>query len=91
VCLPARGATYDWDSVIPTVLIAGAVVGRWWFVAVAALAWAVLVVATGDASANDFVAAFGFGAANAAVGIATHRVVAGGVRAILSLRPRRGA
>jgi hypothetical protein len=50
--------------VIPTLLLAGLVVGRWWFIPVAGLAWAVVV----DAS----VLAFALGAANTAVGVAVH-------------------
>jgi hypothetical protein len=52
---------------IPALLVAGLVVGRWWFVLIAGVVWAVLV----DAS----VAAFALGAANAAVGVAVHRTV----------------
>ncbi len=61
---------------IPTLLLAGLVVGRWWFVPIAGVVWAVLV----DAS----VAAFALGAANTAVGVAVHRTV------VLLLRRLRG-
>ena len=50
---------------IPTLLLAGLIVGRWWFVFVAGVVWAVLV----DVDA----VAFGLGAANTAVGVAVHR------------------
>ena len=61
---------------IPTLLLAGLVVGRWWFVPVAGVAWSLVVGADG--------LAFALGAANTAVGVAVHRTV------VLLLRRLRG-
>jgi len=61
---------------IPTVLIAGLAVGRWWLLPVAGLAWAVLLLATGVIGLVDIPAAAGFALANAAVGVAVHKTVA---------------
>ncbi len=62
---------------IPTVILPAALVGRWWFVPIAALGWAVLIVATtNNADADLFFGAAAFGAANATAGVAFHKAVA---------------
>ena len=61
---------------IPTLLLAGLIVGRWWFVFVAGVVWAALV--------HVDAVAFGVGAANAAVGVAVHRA------AVVLVRRLRG-
>ena len=53
---------------IPTLLLAGLVVGRWWFVLVAGAVWAVVI--------DVEVSPFALGAANTAVGVAAHRAAA---------------
>lgn len=61
---------------IPTVLVPAAIVGRWWFVPIAALGWAVLIISTNsDADVSLFFGAAAFGGANAAVGVAVHKAV----------------
>jgi len=61
--------------VIPTVILAGFIAGLfgrrgWWFVAVAAIAWPLLLVATDADSGFAFlVSAAALGAVNAAVGV----------------------
>jgi len=58
--------------VIPTLLLVGLVLGRWWRVVipVAAIGWAVLLIATGVDSGPSFaVAAALLGAVNVAVGV----------------------
>jgi hypothetical protein len=59
---------------IPTMLLFGLVVGRFWAIPVGAVVWAVLVAATTDSSNLAFAA--GLGAANTAVAVAVHRAVA---------------
>jgi hypothetical protein len=57
-------------------LLAGLVVGRWWSIPFLALLWTGVIAATVDqATAGDLVAATGLGAANAAVGVAVHRLL----------------
>lgn len=57
---------------IPTLLLVGLVLGRWWRVVIpaAAIGWAVLLIVTGVDSGLSFaVAAALLGAINAAVGV----------------------
>jgi hypothetical protein len=78
VRLPRGLATADsvCSVVIPTVILPAALVGRWWFVPVAALGWAILIVATNaTADAALFFGAAAFGGANAVVGVAVHKAV----------------
>ena len=57
---------------IPTLLLAGLIVGRWWFVLVAGVVWTVVIAGDGMA--------FALGAANTVVGVAVHRATVGLVR-----------
>jgi hypothetical protein len=60
-------------DVIPTLLLVGFVLGRWWRVVIpaAAIGWAVLLIVTGVDSGLSFaVAAALLGAINVAVGVA---------------------
>ncbi len=59
---------------VPTILLPAALVGRWGFVPVAALGWAVLVHFAADCE-GCFPSAFALGLLNAAVGVALHRLV----------------
>ena len=66
---------------IPVALVLGLAVGRWWAVAVAAIGWAILLVATGVVGLDDdAVLAAALAAANATVGVAIHVGVARAVR-----------
>lgn len=57
---------------IPTTLLAGLVLGRWWWVIMPiSAAWALLLVSDGSVS----VGAVALGALNAAVGVAIHQGV----------------
>jgi hypothetical protein len=58
--------------VIPTMIVVGLVLGRWWrwTIPAAAVAWAVLLLAMDVIDGASFLAAIAFGAANAAVGAA---------------------
>jgi hypothetical protein len=69
---PARGIL---RSVIPTILLPSLVIGRWWTIPIAAILWTVLLLATGTIGAADIPLTAGFGAANAAVGVAAHQAV----------------
>jgi hypothetical protein len=67
---------YDGDAVIPTVLLPAAIVGRLWFIPIAALGWAVLIVSTNsDADASLFFGAAAFAGANATAGVAVHKAL----------------
>ncbi len=61
---------------IPTVILAGVLLGRWWWlVPILALAWAALILAANNtADPGLFAGAAAFGAANAAVGFALHQL-----------------
>jgi hypothetical protein len=62
--------------VIPTLLLSGALIGRWWLVAVAAVVWPALLIVTGvDSGAGFAVGARALGAANMAVGVAAHKPI----------------
>ncbi len=59
---------------IPVLLLLGLVIGRWWFVAVAAVGWPVWLVVERTGNGWQFVmAAATFAAANAVVGVVAHR------------------
>ena len=60
---------------IPTVLIAGLAVGRWWLLPIAGLAWVVLLLATGVIGLVEIPAAASLAVANAAVGVAVHKAL----------------
>jgi hypothetical protein len=56
--------------VIPTLILLGLAVGRWWLVPVAAVGWSVLLLATGIVGFTELPLAVALGAANTAAGIA---------------------
>jgi hypothetical protein len=62
--------------VIPTVLLIGIVVGRWWFVPVAGVAWVVLLLGANGLDLVDTPIAAGLAMANAAVGVGCHKLIA---------------
>lgn len=57
-------------AVIPTAFIAGLLVGRWWIVPVAAVAWSAFVAATGDCQGACVLGAGALAAVNAALAVA---------------------
>lgn len=69
---------------IPIALLAGMLMGRWWFVPAAGLAWVTLLVLTNNLGISDVPVAASLAMANAAIGVAAHKVIA------LSLRHVRG-
>jgi hypothetical protein len=62
--------------VIPTLLVVGLLLGRWWLVPIAAIAWVVLLALTNDLGVGEAPAAAVLATANAAVGVALHKLVA---------------
>jgi hypothetical protein len=62
--------------VIPTLLVVGAVVGRWWAVPAAALGWVVLVSVAGDCGPDCWPAAAALGFLNTAVGVTLRKTLA---------------
>jgi hypothetical protein len=60
---------------IPTLLVLGAVVGRWWSVPAGALGWVVLVALVGDCGPDCWPAAAAFGWLNTGVGVALRKAV----------------
>ena len=71
---------------IPTVIAAGLIVGRWWAVPAAAIVWPLLLVFVGDCGWDCLPVAAAFGAGNAAGGVALHQLLALVVRPLLRLR-----
>jgi hypothetical protein len=70
-------------GMIPTVIVVGLVVGRWWVLAVAAVGWVVLLAATGiTGDAGSLAVGAGLAVANAGVGVAVHKGVAALFRAL---------
>lgn len=66
---------------IPTALLAGLALGRWWWTPLlVGFAWAVLVGVEGSCRGSCSASAFALGTLNAAVGTAIHQ----GVRALLA-------
>jgi len=69
---------------IPTMLLVGLVVGRWWVIPLGALGWAVLLLATGPLGAGEILAAGVLGAANTAIGVLVRRLGSRALRRALS-------
>ena len=61
---------------IPTVIVLGLVVGRWWLVPLAGLAWVILLTAVNDLGLSDAPVAASLAMVNAGIGVAGHKVVA---------------
>jgi hypothetical protein len=72
--------------VIPTVILVGLVVGRWWLPPAAAVVWVALLLATGAGSVADVPVAVAFALVNAGLGVLVHKALAAPVR---RLRARR--
>jgi hypothetical protein len=61
--------------VIPTILFPSFIIGRWWIIPLAAVAWTALLLASGTIGASGIPAAAAFAAVNAAVGVGAHQAV----------------
>jgi hypothetical protein len=59
--------------VIPTVLLAGVVVGRWWVVPLAAVAWAGILFTNGSCDLTCAPGAAGLAIVNTAAGVLLHK------------------
>lgn len=71
---------------IPTMLVYGLLVGRWWRFAIlsSAVIWPIILLVDGvTASPWALLAAAGLGAANAAVGVLVHQAILRGSRAVV--------
>jgi hypothetical protein len=66
-------------------LLVGFVVGRPWSVPVGALAWGVLLLATGVVALGELPFAAVVGGANVAVGVVVHRLLAWPLRRLRAL------
>jgi hypothetical protein len=68
---------------IPTLILIGAIAGRWYVVALAAAAWPLVVIFGAGApyAPDDLLAEAALGAANTAVGVIVHKALVGAVRA----------
>lgn len=61
---------------IPTAIVAGLILGRWWWsIPVIGLAWAALILSDRTCAGWCFAQASLLGAANASVGVAVHQLV----------------
>lgn len=79
---------------IPTMIVFGLVLGRWWKSAIAAgaVVWPATLILAGIVDGADVLAAaVALGAANAAVGVAVHQAALGLVRSIRRHRPTPGS
>jgi hypothetical protein len=64
---------WETELVIPTVLLPTAVVGRWWVVPIAAVAWASILLVDGLCDLGCAAGAAGVAAVNAVVGVLVHK------------------
>jgi hypothetical protein len=78
--------------VIPTLIIVGIVLGRWWWVAllVSAIGWPLLLAASGLATGWVLLEAAAFGVANALVGVLLYQAGAWIVRRLRPEASRAG-
>jgi hypothetical protein len=60
---------------VPTMILVGVLIGRWWAVPVSGVAWAVLVVTGASAGIADVPGAAALGAANAGAGVLLRRLI----------------
>jgi hypothetical protein len=70
---------------IPTMLLAGLLLGRWWVIALGGLGWAALLLLGGDIGVGDAPFAAALGAVNVGIGVGVRR----SVRAVLRLASDR--
>ena len=63
-------------DVIPTAILSGLIVGRWWIIPLVALAWALLLLLTGTISASQVPEAASLAAVNTAAGVLVHKALA---------------
>lgn len=61
---------------IPIIFVLGIVIGRWWVVPAAGIVWVILLVAMNHLGLSEVPIAAALAIANAAIGVAGHKVVA---------------
>ncbi|WP_153395184.1 hypothetical protein [Ornithinicoccus halotolerans] len=73
---------------IPTMVLVGLLLGRWWWQAVigGALAWPTLLLIEGVIAEGEVLTAAGLGALNTAGGVLVHQLLLRGLRALWSRR-----
>ncbi len=78
---------------IPTMILFGFLLGRWWKSAIVAGAvlWPVGLVLAVNIGGIGVLSAAALGAVNTAVGVAVHQAILGLVRSIRRYRPTRGS
>jgi hypothetical protein len=72
--------------VIPTILVASLIVGRWLAIPASAVVWSVLLLATGTIVAADIPGAATLAASNAAAGVVLHQAARAAFRSVRLLR-----
>lgn len=72
---PRAPPMHQTDRMLPTVLLAGLLIGRWWFVPAGGFAWVVLLVGANDLGLAEVPIAAALAMANAAIGVAGHKVI----------------
>ena len=73
----SRTAGSSVGTVVPYLVLPGALIGRWWVVALAALLWPAFLLVTDVGSGPKFAIGTGaLGAANTAVGVGVHNLFA---------------
>jgi hypothetical protein len=82
--LPGASPTDDTDGVIPVVVLLGIVVGRWWLVPLAGVAWAIILVLANDLGPAGIPVAAALAMANTAVGVGCHKLAAVTLRHVRS-------
>lgn len=86
----ARVAYPRWDTspVIPTMLLGGLVIGRWWAIPLGGIVWAAIVALAASTSLTEVSLAAALGAANVAIGVLIRWAVAWLTgRALSAVRP----
>jgi hypothetical protein len=78
--------------VIPTILLPSFVIGRWWVIPLAAVAWTVLLLGAGTIGTGGIPGTAALAAANAAVGVVAHQALLAVLRSVRDIvrKVRRG-
>jgi hypothetical protein len=88
------GSPRDTVRMVPTMILVGLVIGRWWAIPLGGAAWALLVAVAVGLSPGDAPLAAAVGAANVAVGMGVRglvRLTLRAARQLLAPLARRGA
>ncbi len=75
-CDPGGRSAAILKTVIPSALLVGVLVGRWWWTPLlVGVAWALVVAIDGSCRGLCSISAFGLGTANAAIGMVIYQAV----------------